>query len=138
MTEPRVRRVLETVLYLDDLDAAEAFYAGLLGLRVFAKEPGRHVFFRLEGSVFLVFNPTHTSRVQTAVAGQAIPLHGVTGDGHVAFVMEPDQVDAWRVKLAAAEVPIESEVTWPSGELSIYFRDPAGNVVELATPRLWG
>ena len=34
-------------------------------------------------------------------------------------------------------VAIEAEVEWPSGGRSLYFRDPAGNVVELAPPTLW-
>ncbi len=137
MRRPRVRRVLETVLYLEDLEAAEDFYSGVLGMEVFGREPGRHVFFRLERSVFLVFKASHTSRVQTDVGGQAIPRHGPTGEGHVAFVMEADEVAAWRDALGASGIPIESEVRWPNGELSIYFRDPGGNAVELATPMLW-
>ena len=26
---------------------------------------------------------------------------------------------------------------WPNGARSLYFRDPAGNSVEIAEPRLW-
>jgi hypothetical protein len=33
---------------------------------------------------------------------------------------------------------IEKEFGWPRGGRSIYFRDPAGNSVELVTPGLWG
>jgi hypothetical protein len=35
-------------------------------------------------------------------------------------------------------VAIEHEATWPRGGRSFYFRDPAGNSLELATPRIWG
>ena len=35
-------------------------------------------------------------------------------------------------------VVIEKEVGWPKGGRSIYFRDPAGNSVELVTPGRWG
>ena len=38
----------------------------------------------------------------------------------------------------ATEVPIELETDWPRGGHSLYFRDPAGNSVELITPGLWG
>jgi catechol 2,3-dioxygenase-like lactoylglutathione lyase family enzyme len=34
-------------------------------------------------------------------------------------------------------VPVESEVSWPQGGRSLYFLDPDGMVVELATPGLW-
>jgi hypothetical protein len=35
-------------------------------------------------------------------------------------------------------VEIESDFLWPSGGRSIYFRDPAGNCLEFADPRIWG
>jgi len=42
----RLGRILETSLYADDLDQAEAFYKSVLGLNLFAKEAGRHLFFK--------------------------------------------------------------------------------------------
>ncbi|MEJ2147783.1 MAG: VOC family protein, partial [Acidobacteriota bacterium] len=53
-------QVLETCLYARDLEAAEQFYAGVLGLQPFSRNPGRHVFFRCGDAVFLVFNPEVT------------------------------------------------------------------------------
>ena len=51
----RIRAVIETAIYVDDLQAAEAFYGTVLGLRAIGKGPGRHVFFQAgEGSVLLV------------------------------------------------------------------------------------
>jgi catechol 2,3-dioxygenase-like lactoylglutathione lyase family enzyme len=43
----------------------------------------------------------------------------------------------WRERLEAHGVAIESVARWPRGGRSIYFRDPAGNSLELATPDLW-
>jgi catechol 2,3-dioxygenase-like lactoylglutathione lyase family enzyme len=34
-------------------------------------------------------------------------------------------------------VSIEGEMKWPRGGTSLYFRDPDGHLVELATPGLW-
>ena len=45
-TMTTITGVLETCLYASDLAAAERFYGGALGLQVFAREEGRHVFFR--------------------------------------------------------------------------------------------
>lgn len=132
-----VRQVLETVLYCEDLVAAEAFYTDVLGLQVLFREAGRHVFFRMEGGVFLLFRAEHTSRVQTKVGGSPIPRHGTRGEGHVAFSMEHGDVDRWRSRLGSAGIGIESEVEWPGGGRSLYFRDPGGNSVELATADLW-
>ena len=47
-----ITAVLETCLYASDLEAAERFYGGVLGLAVFGREAGRHVFFRCGDAVF--------------------------------------------------------------------------------------
>jgi catechol 2,3-dioxygenase-like lactoylglutathione lyase family enzyme len=133
-----IDRVLEACLYASDLDAAERFYLHVLGLERYSSVPGRHVFFRCGGGMFLVFNPERTSAEASVVGGALVPTHGAAGPGHVAFAVPDAEVPAWRARLEAAGVPIESEVTWPRGGRSLYFRDPAGNCVELASPKLWG
>ena len=40
--------------------------------------------------------------------------------------------------LAKHGVSIEKTIDWPDGGRSLYFRDPAGNSLELATPQIWG
>lgn len=129
--------VLESCLYADDLAAAETFYVRVLGLDVIAREAGRHVFFRCGAGVVLVFNAAVTSTQTSEVAGASIPLHGAVGAGHVAFRVAPANMNSWREHLQRVGVAIESEVRWPQGGHSIYFRDPAGNSLELATPVLW-
>ena len=133
----RLGGVLETALYAEDLAAAERFYHGALGLEKVTAEAGRHVFFRCQGSILLIFNPARTSKERVVMNGGAIPLHGARGAGHAAFCVAKDEIPAWRERLRAAGIAIESEVTWPNGAHSIYFRDPAGNSLELATPDMW-
>jgi catechol 2,3-dioxygenase-like lactoylglutathione lyase family enzyme len=128
----KVRRVLETCLYVDDLEKAEAFYRRVFGLEVYGKVEGRHVFFRCGSGMFLLFNPGKTSQ-----PGGTVPAHGSHGGGHAAFAMSPDEIPGWREHLLHEGVAIEKEITWPSGGYSIYLRDPAGNSVELATPQTW-
>lgn len=130
-------RVLETALYAENLEATAAFYREVLGLEEFARAPGRHVFFRVEGAVLLIFRPAAT-RIPPAPDRLAVPPHGADGPGHVCFAATAEELETWRGRLAAAGVEIESEVTWPQGGRSIYFRDPAGNSVEFAEPRIWG
>ena len=130
---PPVETLVETAVYAADLAAAEAFYAGVLGLPVVGREPGRQVFFRVGGgSMLLVFDPAATLR------GGTFPPHGATGPGHVALGVRSQVLDDWRRHLAAHGVGIEQEYTWPRGGQSLYFRDPAGNLVELVTPGVWG
>jgi catechol 2,3-dioxygenase-like lactoylglutathione lyase family enzyme len=131
-------RVLESCLYADDLAAAEAFYAGVIGLDPFARAEGRHVFFRCGPGVFLVFAPSVTASAPGAVGGVPVPAHGAVGPGHVAFAIDDGALGAWRARLDAAGVPVEAEISWPRGGRSLYVRDPAGNSVELASPRIWG
>ena len=130
--------LLESCLYAADLEAAEQFYSGVLNLESIAKEPGRHVFFRCGTGVFLVFNPAATASTPGSVGGAPIPMHGSRGPGHLAFRVEEEALPAWRARLQATGVAIESEVAWPRGGHSIYFRDPAGNSLELATASVWG
>ena len=73
----------------------------------------------------------------TAVNSGDVPTHGAHGPGHVAFRIEDDEVDSWRNHLSDLGVEIERELNWPSGGRSLYFRDPAGNSLELATAEVW-
>jgi catechol 2,3-dioxygenase-like lactoylglutathione lyase family enzyme len=129
--------VLETSLCAPDLDAAEPFYRDVLGLRVVARQPGRHVFFRCGRTMLLLFNPAQTAFETVSVGGRPIPKHGTQGAGHVAFAVEMEALSAWRDRLRQAGITIEAEVDWPQGGRSLYVRDPAGNSVELATPSIW-
>lgn len=129
----KIQAVVETALYVDDLPAAETFYRTVLGLPVIGKEPGRHVFFQVgERNVLLAF------RAESTRKGDVLPSHGATGPGHFALGIEAEALDAWRTLLQGYGVTIEKEVEWPRGGQSLYFRDPAGNSVELVTPGVWG
>lgn len=125
--------VVETALYADDLVAAERFYHGILGLAVRGREAGRHVFFQVgDRDMLLVFAP------ETTLRGETLPAHGARGPGHVALGVASGGIDEWRVRLRQHGVAVEHEESWPGGGLSLYFRDPAGNSVELITRGVWG
>ncbi len=123
--------ILETCLCVDDLTAAEKFYSEVLGLTVHSRQTGRHVFFRCGRGMLLLFNPE-----QSRLPGD-IPAHGTHGAGHVAFSADEAELPAWRMHLEGHGVAIERLHSWPGGGHSLYFRDPAGNSLELATPRIW-
>ena len=136
MTPPPVIGTLEAALYADDLSAAEAFYHGRLGLRVLTRDPKRHVFFQVPGSVLLVFKASATEQTRPE-AHLPIPVHGGRGPGHYCFAVAADQMEAWRTYLDTERIPVEADFHWPNGARSIYIRDPAGNSVEFADPALW-
>jgi catechol 2,3-dioxygenase-like lactoylglutathione lyase family enzyme len=128
-----IESLIETGIYADDLDQAERFYGEVLALGVMSKEAGRHVFFQVgDRAVLLVFRPDAT------LVGDHLPAHGCRGPGHFALGIAADELDAWRSHLEHENVVIEHEESWPGGAKSLYFRDPAGNLVELITPGLWG
>lgn len=129
---PPIEHLVEAGIYADDLEQAEAFYHDVLGLGLLAKEPGRHVFFRVGDSVLLIF------RAEETLKGGMLPPHGSKGPGHFALGVPTDSFDQWREHLRRKGVEIEKEVEWPRGGKSLYFRDPAGNSVELVTRGLWG
>ena len=49
----------------------------------------------------------------------------------------PADVEDWCRKLTESEIEIESRVAWETGSISLYFRDPDQNLVELMTPGFW-
>lgn len=85
----KVRDILETCLYVDDLDAADNFYAGALGLDIMSREAERHLFFHCGARVFLLFNA-----VTTKSADGPLPTHVADGDVHVAFAVSEDELPA--------------------------------------------
>jgi catechol 2,3-dioxygenase-like lactoylglutathione lyase family enzyme len=129
---PSIDRVLETILYVDDLDAAERFYGHVLGLELDSRKDGLFVFFKCGAGMLLLFEP------RAASAGRNVPAHGAHGPGHACFAVAEAHLEYWKERLQAAGVAIEQEVDWARGGRSLYFRDPAGNSLELATPRIWG
>jgi catechol 2,3-dioxygenase-like lactoylglutathione lyase family enzyme len=128
----QIQGIFETAIYVADLDETQTFYWTIVGLRVIGKEPGRSVFFQAgEASVLLAF------LAEATLKGDHLPPHETTGSGHFALGIEADTLDAWRKLLRSHGVTIEKEVEWPRGGKSLYFRDPAGNSVELVTPGVW-
>jgi len=81
--------------------------------------------------MLLLFNPAETRE------GGSVPAHGAIGGGHVAFVMQHDEIETWKERLQQHRIEIEKEFTWPTGGRSLYFRDPFDNSLELATADIW-
>ena len=130
--------ILESALYVTDLDEAEAFYRDKLGLSVIAKAPSRHVFFRCGQGVVLLFDAEATREPPAPDAKLPVPPHGAAGEGHLCFAASEAEIDRWKAHLAGHGVAIEAEFEWPKGGRSIYFRDPSGNSLEFANPSIWG
>jgi catechol 2,3-dioxygenase-like lactoylglutathione lyase family enzyme len=66
-----------------------------------------------------------------------VPGHHSDGPAHLAFAIDASDIAAWLERLTQLRIPVESRVNWQRGGHSIYFRDPDGRSVELATPGTW-
>ncbi|WP_372787749.1 VOC family protein [Paraconexibacter sp.] len=133
MADPAPTGVHETVLYVDDVDAATAFYTQAVGLRVVFGPSEMFVGLRVApGSVLLLFDPA-----LSAAEGRDVPAHGAHGQGHVAFTVDDAALPAIVERCAQAGAGVERELTWPRGGRSVYVRDPAGNSVEFVVGEIW-
>jgi catechol 2,3-dioxygenase-like lactoylglutathione lyase family enzyme len=130
-----IRRILETALDCNDLRRTAAFYQALLATAPMLDSERLIVFDVGEGTLLLLFQRGNADPLPTP--GGVIPGHDAGGPGHFAFAIDADQLSAWSARLDALGIAIESRVTWERGGTSLYFRDPDGRSVELATPGLW-
>lgn len=130
------RRILETAVYCDDLPRTIAFYSNLLSAEPMLAVERVAAFDAGEGTVLLLFQ-RGASEQALQTPGGLVPGHSSTGPAHIAFAIDRADVRAWLDRLEALHIPIESRVDWPRGGHSIYFRDPDGRSVELATPGTW-
>ncbi len=136
MPIPPIEGLLETSLYAADIGRTAAFYRDLFGFRTLVDSP-RLVAFEVAGrSVLLVFQRGATED-DVADSGGTIPGHDGVGRLHFALSIASDDLDAWRKRLGERAIPLAGEHRWPRGGVSLYFRDPDGALVELASPGLW-
>jgi catechol 2,3-dioxygenase-like lactoylglutathione lyase family enzyme len=133
---PARPKVLETALYVDDLARAGRFYGEALGLEPMTQDSRMWALDCGPASVLLLFCRGGTLET-VELPGGRIPPHDGAGPAHLAFAVEARELPAWEARLAECGVEIEARMKWPRGGESIYFRDPDGHLVELATPGLW-
>jgi catechol 2,3-dioxygenase-like lactoylglutathione lyase family enzyme len=131
-----IEGILETALYARDLKRTTAFYRDILGLSLPLESPRLAAFDAGRQSVLLVFQEGATSADIFDSRG-TIPGHNSAGQLHLALAIAKADLDAWRGRLASAGIVLTGEYRWPAGATSLYFSDPDGAVVELATPGLW-
>lgn len=133
---PPITRILETALYVDDLDASRRFYETVVGLTSMSASDRFVSLDAGEGTVLLLFRRGATAEGASTPRGR-IPPHDGEGPAHFAFAIASEDLEAWRGHLKEHGVEVESEVRWERGGVSLYFRDPDRHSVEIATPGVW-
>ena len=133
--KPKLHGILETALYVADLDVSEAFYKNLFGFETLLADERMRALKIGETQILLLFKIGGSTEGE-ATPGGFIPPHDGHGTQHLAFAIEWEELDEWREHLIAKGVAIESEVEANAG-YSLYFRDPDGHLIELGIAGLW-
>lgn len=131
--KPAVTHLAESALYVDDLDRAVEFYTGLFEWPVLVRDD-RFCALRITPRQVLLLFRRGASLQPTTLPGGTVPAHDGNGPLHLCFGISADAVAVWEERLRAHDIAVESRVLWPSGAVSLYFRDPDQHAVELATP----
>lgn len=133
---PQIKRIIETALYVDDLERAKAFYSQHLQLEVMVESSVLVAFNVGQQNTLLLFK--RGASVQTKyLSGGEIPPHDASGRIHICFAIDAEDLPTWETRLGAANIAIQGRTHWPKGGSSVYFRDPDANLVELLTPGCW-
>lgn len=128
--------MLEFSLYVKDVSRAADFYHDLLGFPVLLSKE-RMAALDVEGKQILLLFKHGASSEPVNMPGGVLPGHDGEGTSHVAFAVRASDIAQWERWLLEQNVEIESKVEWEEGGRSLYFRDPDGHLLELASPGLW-
>jgi len=133
---PGIRGILETSLYVDDLDRSLRFYKSLFGSVELVRDDRLCALSLGDQQVLLLFRKGASKRPGVTPGG-TIPPHDGQGELHMAVAITREDIETWHKKLESLGIPLESTVQWPRGGISLYFRDPDNHSIELATPGTW-
>jgi catechol 2,3-dioxygenase-like lactoylglutathione lyase family enzyme len=131
-------KIVETCIYSSDLEKMKRFYINILGLEFVSEEKDRHVFLKAGKNMLLIFNPIKT--LDNNKDDSKFPVHGAFAPPsiiHFALEIDNENYNSAKYTLNEKNVKIEREVVWETGTNSVYFRDPAGNLVEIITQGSW-
>jgi catechol 2,3-dioxygenase-like lactoylglutathione lyase family enzyme len=127
---PSSNGLLETALYVDDLQRSANFYQELFGFSPMVVSERLIALAVREGQVLLLFKKKGSLRLQPGA-------HDGDGQLHLAFAIDASEVEPWRSWLGEHNISIEEEIAWERGGQSLYFRDPDGHLVEVGSPGIW-
>jgi catechol 2,3-dioxygenase-like lactoylglutathione lyase family enzyme len=133
---PRIAGLLETALYVADMAIAKSFFVDVLNLKPMLSTERLTAFDAGRQGVLLLFLEGASDEDMTGPNG-TVPGHDGSGPVHMAFAIEAEDYDKWKDRLASRSISLRGEVAWPRGGHSLYFDDPDGHLIELATPGLW-
>ncbi|MBC8102805.1 MAG: VOC family protein [Cytophagales bacterium] len=129
--------ILETALYVTDIERSAAFYERVLGFKRLLADDRLIGMAVADSRQILLLFKIGASTQPSPMHGGLIPAHDGQGSLHAAFAISESNLPNWRIQLSENDVPIESELVTDRGGTSLYFRDPDNHLIELATPGIW-
>jgi catechol 2,3-dioxygenase-like lactoylglutathione lyase family enzyme len=136
MCVPKLDGVLETALYVDNLELSLSFYKKIFEFETLYSDERLCALSVSDKQVLLLFLKG-ASNVPMVSSGGVIPPHDGEGNLHLAFSISTSNLEKWRNWLRENNIEIESEYKWARGGTSLYFRDADNHLLELVTPGLW-
>jgi catechol 2,3-dioxygenase-like lactoylglutathione lyase family enzyme len=127
---PQLDGVLETSLYVNDLERSVLFYKKILGFEVIDAGDRLYALAVTGRQILLLFK-------KGASVNLTLGAHDGDGELHLAFAVQNAELVDWEAWLEQQEVVIEYRRVWERGGRSLYFRDPDRHLIELATPGVW-
>jgi catechol 2,3-dioxygenase-like lactoylglutathione lyase family enzyme len=128
--------IAETALTVADLPKSAQFYRELFGFEPML-DSTELCALAVPGNAVLLLFKAGCREEPIPTPGGVIPPHGASGHMHLSFKVSRDALESCRRELEQRGVAIESQVDWPPGGTSIYFRDPDDHLIELMTPGVW-
>ena len=117
------------VLAVRDLEESAAFYRELFSFEAIVESERLIALAMPNKQVLLLFKKGLSSTLP-------VP-HDGKGQTHLAWAVPAESLADWERRLAELALPILERTEWPRGGTSLYFRDPDGHLLELATPGVW-
>jgi catechol 2,3-dioxygenase-like lactoylglutathione lyase family enzyme len=138
---PKLGKVDHVTIPVHDLEIARSFYCGTLGaaylmkvddetFKRFGRPPAPN---NGEGAYHISVFMSGSTRIDLFLQsrGQSAPE---LGHPHYAFEVPPRDLLKWKKRLASEGIPVEGPLQLgPPGQASLYFNDPCGNHLEIAS-----
>jgi catechol 2,3-dioxygenase-like lactoylglutathione lyase family enzyme len=127
---PKTDGILESSLYVDDVQRSARFYEKIFGFRVISDFGGRGCAMGAGArQVLLLFKKRGSLETESP--------HDGDGELHLAFAIPAPELIRWEAWLAENGIALEEKKEWERGGTSLYFRDPDRHLLEVATPGVW-
>jgi catechol-2,3-dioxygenase len=130
-------RVIETCLYVADVERAAEWYGQIFGFPIIFQQGDRLRALQVGQEQVLLLFKEKGSLTPTVMPGGVLPPHDGSGPAHIAFSMQTAEAEEWERHLSTHGIDIIGRVDWGDDDRSLYFRDLDDHVLELISGDHW-